>query len=81
MTVQAPSLSTQSSLRVPSPASEGQPPMPLLVQLSPHDELTFEQSAGGGGELIARISVKNIAGRPIAYKVSKLKKNCTLIEE
>ena len=61
--------------RVPSPASEGQPPMPLLVQLSPHEELTFEQSAGaggGGGELIARISVKNIAGRPIAYKVSTL---------
>ena len=63
-------MSTMS--RVPSPASEGQPPMPLLVQLSPHEELTFEQSAVGGGELIARISVKNIAGRPIAYKVSTL---------
>ena len=48
--------------------------MPLLVQLSPHEELTFDKSpgAGGGGELIARISVKNIAGRPIAYKVSTL---------
>ena len=47
--------------------------MPLLVQLNPHEELSFEQSpgagAGGGGELVARISVKNIAGRPIAYKV------------
>ena len=67
--MQAPSLSTQSSLRVPSP-SEGHVPMPLLVQLSPHEELCFEQSPSGGGELLARISVKNIAGRPIAYKVS-----------
>ena len=63
--LQAPSLSTQSSLRVPS--SDG-PPMPLLVQLSPHEEVSFEPSSGGG-ELVARISVKNIAGRPIAYKV------------
>ena len=63
--MQVPSLSTQSSLRVPSP-SDGGPPMPLLVQLSPHEELSFEQS---GGELVARITVKNIAGRPIAYKV------------
>ena len=72
ITMQAPSLSTQSSLRVPSP-SEGHPPMPLLVQLSPHEELSFQQSPGGGGELLARISVKNIAGRPIAYKVSTVK--------
>lgn len=42
--------------------------MPLLVQLSPHEEVSFEPSSGGG-ELVARISVKNIAGRPIAYKV------------
>ena len=64
--LQAPSLSTQSSLRL-SP-SEGGPAMPLLVQLNPHEELSFEQSPGDN-ELVARISVKNIAGRPIAYKV------------
>ena len=43
--MQVPSLSTQSSLRLPSP-SDGGPPMPLLVQLSPHEELSFEQSGG-----------------------------------
>ena len=44
--------------------------MPLLVQLNPHEELSFQQSPGGG-ELVARIGVRNIAGRPIAYKVRK----------
>ena len=64
---QVPSLSTQSSLRLPS--SEGTP-MPLLVQLTPHEEVTFEQTSGGT-ELVARIGVKNISGRPIAYKVRR----------